>query len=62
MPVLVRVLPLVLGPGPLCCVLVPGSSVLGPACGRGTGSGPGLGPDARPGAGLAYFRLFFSLG
>ena len=51
---LVRVLvpPLVLNPGHLCWVLVPGSWFLGPACVPGTGPGPGPGPEAGPRAGL----------
>ena len=50
--VLVLVPPLVLGSGPLCCVQVPGSWVMGPASVPPTGLGPGPGPDVGPRAGL----------
>ena len=45
---------LVPGLGPLCCVLEPGSWVMGPACvlGIGLGLGPGPGPEVGPPAGL----------
>ena len=62
MPVLVLAPPLISGPGHLCCVQVPGSWVMGPACVPRTGLGPGPGPEVGPRAGLGPGAGFWGHG